>query len=330
MAKTGSRSRNENATSVADFLTWANKLDPQYDGKIVFRGDSKANRESPLTPTLLRRQECYDWRWHSSLGAPGLSYSKGTSKYALNAMSVEFYFDSELRRWATPYLTERPADAMEWLALGQHHGLPTRLLDWTESALLALWFAVRDDCCMTDSVVYALESKDCEPLGKKSTLFHNGEGIYTADDPNMPALIRTRMFFPRIRMQVGVFTLHPFDYTKSDTFARAIRRCIIPQKSRWNIRRQLAVAGIHQEFEEADLDGLCERIKWRRRYDADSIRPPNGPLGEWDKHPYLDGFTNPDTPPNSRTKGTPAEPQKMLDKKHLDPLRKHAKQQGIL
>ncbi len=56
---------------------------------------------------------------------------------------VEKYAEREFKRRAHHYISDLPNDEddLEWVALMQHHGAPTRLLDWTRSAYVAAFFA---------------------------------------------------------------------------------------------------------------------------------------------------------------------------------------------
>ncbi len=58
-----------------------------------------------------------------------------------------------------PYIKHRPLDDWELLAIAQHHGLPTRFLDWTTNPLVALYFALRDKPEVDHVKVYVLDYK---------------------------------------------------------------------------------------------------------------------------------------------------------------------------
>ena len=55
------------------------------------------------------------------------------------------------------FLEKEPTSDLEWLFVMQHYGMPTRLLDWTESHLLALYFAVNEYSNNSDACVWVLD-----------------------------------------------------------------------------------------------------------------------------------------------------------------------------
>ncbi|HJP96737.1 MAG TPA: FRG domain-containing protein [Candidatus Saccharimonadales bacterium] len=155
------------------------------------------------------------------------------------------------KQQAVPYINRLPETEWDWLAIGQHHGLPTRLLDWTRNPLVACYFAVEKEFA-DDSVIYAYKSnKQIDPTKKV--------------DPF--AVTEVSRFIPnhitnRITAQAGIFTIHPDP--RIPFVAKTLDRIVIPASLRRDLKKTLYKFGLHASTLFPDLDGLSRHITWLR------------------------------------------------------------------
>jgi hypothetical protein len=90
--------------------------------------------DKPTASWAFRGAGKTEWALQSSLERLGIKLAVEAERYVLTTF----------QRRVHHYISAPPAqdDYLEWLALLQHHGAPTRLLDWTKSPYVALFFAL--------------------------------------------------------------------------------------------------------------------------------------------------------------------------------------------
>ena len=189
-------------------------------------------------------------------------------------------------RYSRPFLGREPANDWEHLVSAQHHGAPTRLLDWTYSPLVAAFFATRPGPDR-DRVVWRLdwrpvhEKFDLPPLSlmpsdigeifEKGAHFTPWDLFEHRDRHAFAALIEPPSVDTRLVTQAAVFTLcsdksMPFDrFLEKHGLDETLTRFVIDASDVARIRDQLDLVGMDERRLFPDLDGVAASL---RRYYA--------------------------------------------------------------
>jgi FRG domain len=200
---------------------------------------------------------------------------------------------SNFKRFAPSLISNLPEenDYLHWLLWIQHHGMPTRLLDWSENILIATFFAVVEHP-KEDGELWTIYPDE---LNGKSEFFGlalpnhrkvrylSGQPYHSDPEklrdelelkeiPLNPIALMPNNIFPRMTAQMSVFTIHP-DPKKSGQKIEEIlltdneiTRYVIPKGLKSEFEKKLSYLGINYRTLFPDLEGMAKFIAREERY----------------------------------------------------------------
>jgi FRG domain len=260
--------KEESISSYKDFIAFTEDHRARLDRPLWFRGCGKKIYE--LTPSLYRHR-----------------YTRNIEDF----MKLEETLIQRFQQRSIPFNTREMRDSWEWLFLMQHYGIPTRLLDWTESPLTALFFAVTASPYKlnanqtygfsSDAAVWILSPDD---WNKKSVDLASFPGrILSTNDSNLNAYepigdCGVMKDFPlaifgshnsqRIVAQRGVFVVFGKDtnsmekiYRNNDFPEDCLYKIILKKSDLPDLLDAIRRNGITDSVVFPDLDGLSREIR---------------------------------------------------------------------
>ena len=259
--------------------------------------DSHVERPHSWTDLLER---LYEGSWNADLqrfrspfafrGLASIEHELSNSLVRLAGAEEIAKVESSMLRNFRKYAHEQTAAGVDtiwhWLAVGQHHGLPTRLVDWTYSPFVALHFATENPADFDrDGIIWCVDfvkANTLLPKRLKAILEEEHSDTFTVEMLGefsslraFDALAREPFVVfleppsldTRILNQFALFSLMPSPCARLDTWLDArpdlCRRVVVPAELKWEVRDKLDQANINERTLFPGLDGLS---RWLERY----------------------------------------------------------------
>lgn len=244
---------------------------------LLFEGAWQADLGRLRSPWVFRGQ-----------GDAGFDLTTSLQRIGPNFREVESPLLRAFRRYAHRSGPGRSDTVWNWLALAQHHGLPTRLLDWSYSPYVALHFATCEtELWRHDGAVWCVDFAHFNrrlPEVMQEVLRSEGASVFTAEMtadcadavPALDALapepfllfFEPPSFDDRIVNQFALFALLSGADTVMGEWLRkqageSLRRIVIPADLKREVRDRLDQTGVTERVLLPGLDGLSA---WLSRY----------------------------------------------------------------
>lgn len=255
-----------------------------------FRGESSSEFETPLVPNAYR------------VLSETLKHTKNKRFFSENIKSIESNIDAEYYRKSFRYLKESKVqnNFVNRYFLMQHYGIQTRLLDWSENALISLYFAVSSNS-EKDGRIWILNpfelnnftfqkilgsEKSCKKIPSLSENYRrkklfNKEGKFRMkeisrrylrmdflnDESSEKSYFPLAIFPPylenRLQFQSGCFTLfgNEINGLLEIENSKVLNNLIIDRNNKQRILKELSILGINENSIYPGLDGLGKSLK---------------------------------------------------------------------